>query len=82
MTTILIIYCAGVLINAFAAASVWDDLKEERKLEKVKMTTLLLFVLASVLTWAYAIIYLISAIVKALIKKPKSDENLKDETKP
>lgn len=81
MTTILIIYCAGVLINAFAAASVWDDLKEERKLEKVKMTTLLLFVLASVLTWAYATIYLVCAIVKALIKRkqPKSDE---DETKP
>ena len=81
MTTILIIYCAGVLINAFAAASVWDDLKEERKLEKVKMTTLLLFVLASVLTWAYAIIYLVCTIVKALIKRkqPKSDE---DETKP
>ena len=39
------------------------------------MTTLLLFVLASVLTWAYAIIYLICAIVKALIKKPKSGEN-------
>lgn len=81
MTTILIIYCAGVLINAFAAASVWDDLKEERKLEKVKMTTLLLFVLASVLTWAYATIYLVCAIVKDLIKRkqPKSDE---DETKP
>lgn len=81
MTTILIIYCAGVLINAFAAASVWDDLKDERKLEKVMMTTLLLFVLASVLTWAYATIYLVCAIVKDLIKRkqPKSDE---DETKP
>ena len=28
-TTILIIYAVGVLINAFAAASIYDDLKED-----------------------------------------------------
>lgn len=57
ITTFLIIYAVGVLINAFVAASIWDDLMEERQLEKVRLAVLLFFVLASLATWLYAFIY-------------------------
>ena len=63
MTTILIIYAVGVLINAFAAASIYDDLA--------------FFVLASFATWLYMIGYLLVKLIKSLFKQ-KSDGNQKE----
>ena len=75
MTTILIIYAVGVLINTFAAASIYDDLKEDSQLVRVRMVALAFFVLASFATWIYMIGYLLVKLIKSLFKhKPKSDE--------
>ena len=73
-TTILIIYAVGVLINAFAAASVYDDLKDDRQLVRVRMAVLVFFVLASFATWLYMTGYLLVKLIKSLCKrKPESD---------
>lgn len=76
-TTILIIYAVGVLINAFAAASIYDDLKEDSQLVRVRMVAIAFFVLASFATWLYMIGYLLVKLIKSLFK-PKSDGNQKE----
>ena len=77
MTTILIIYAVGVLINAFAAASIYDDLKEDSQLVRVRMVVLAFFVLASFATWLYMIGYLLVKFIISLFKT-KSDGNQKE----
>ncbi len=73
-TTFLIIYAVGVLINAFVATSIWDDLMEEQQLERIRMTVLLFFVLASFAIWLYAIAYLLVYLIKRIFtRKPKTD---------
>ena len=74
-TTFLIIYAVGVLINAFVAASIWDDLMEERQLEKVRLAVLLFFVLASLATWLYAFVYLLVSFMKRLFKRKSEEED-------
>lgn len=75
ITTFLIIYAVGVLINAFVAASIWDDLMEERQLEKVRLAVLLFFVLASLATWLYAFVYLLVSFMKRLFKRKSEEED-------
>lgn len=77
ITTFLIIYAVGVLINAFVAASIWDDLMEERQLEKVRLAVLLFFVLASFATWIYATIYVVFSWIKSFIIRKKEVKPLK-----
>lgn len=76
-TIFLIIYAAGVIINAFVAASIWGDLVEDRQLEKVRMTVIMFFVLASLATWLYAFVYLLVSFMKRLFKRKleKEDES-------
>lgn len=74
-TIFLIIYVAGVIINAFVAASIWDDLVEDRQLEKVRMAVLLFFVLASFATWLYAFVYLLVSFMKRLFKRKSEEED-------
>ena len=74
ITTILIIYAVGVLINAFVAASIWDDLKEARQLVKVRLTVLLFFVLASFATWIYGCIYFLVSLIKSLFARKKKTD--------
>lgn len=73
-TTFLIIYAVGVLINAFVAASIWDDLMEERQLEKVRLAVLLFFVLASFATWIYGCIYFLVSLIKSLFTRKKKTD--------
>ena len=73
-TTFLIIYAVGVLINAFVAASIWDDLMEERQLEKVRLAVLLFFVLASFATWIYGCIYFLVTLIKSLFTRKKKTD--------
>lgn len=75
ITTFLIIYAVGVLINAIVAASIWDDLMEERQLEKVRMAVLLFFVLASLATWLYAFVYLLVSFMKRLFIRKSEEED-------
>ena len=75
ITTFLIIYAVGVLINAFVAAFIWDDLMEERQLEKVRLAVLLFFVLASLATWLYAFVYLLVSFMKRLFKRKSEEED-------
>lgn len=77
ITTFLIIYAVGVLINAFVAASIWDDLMEERQLEKARLAVLLFFVLASFATWIYATIYVVFSWIKSFIIRKKEVKPLK-----
>ncbi len=77
ITTFLIIYAVGVLINAFVAASIWDDLMEERQLEKVRLAVLLFLVLASFATWIYATIYVVFSRIKSFIIRKKEVKPLK-----
>lgn len=77
-TKIIIIYVVGVVINALVAASIWDDLTEERKLVKVRLTVLLFFVLASFVTWAYAFVcFLVSFFKRLFGRKPEDKEEVK-----
>ena len=76
-TIFLIIYVAGILINAFVAASIWDDLVEDRQLEKVSMVVILFFVLASFATWLYAFVYLLVSFIKRLFKRKPEEEDEK-----
>lgn len=75
ITTFLIIYAVGVLVNAFVAASIWDDLMEERQLEMVRLAVLLFFVLASLATWLYAFVYLLVSFMKRLFKRKSEEED-------
>lgn len=75
ITTFLIIYAVGVLVNAFVAASIWDDLMEDRQLEKVRLAVLLFFVLASLATWLYAFVYLLVSFMKRLFKRKSEEED-------
>lgn len=77
ITTFLIIYAVGVLINAFVAASILDDLMEERQLEKARLAVLLFFVLASFATWIYATIYVVFSWIKSFIIRKKEVKPLK-----
>ena len=74
-TIFLIIYAVGVLINAFVAASIWDDLKDDKVLERVRLAILLFFVLASVGTWVYVIIYTAARFIKSLHAGKKKKGN-------
>lgn len=74
IATFLIIYAVGVLINAFVAASIWDDLMEERQLEKVRLAVLLFFVLASFATWIYGCIYFLVSLIKSLFTRKKKTD--------
>jgi hypothetical protein len=74
LTIFILIYAVGVLINAFVAASIWDDLVEDRQLEKVRMTVLLFFVLASFVTWIYGCVYFLVTLFKSLFTRKKKTD--------
>jgi hypothetical protein len=79
MTVFLIIYAIGIFINAIVAASIYDDLTEDHQLERVRLVAITFFVLASVFTWAYMLLYLVVKIIINLFKrKPKSDGDKND----
>lgn len=74
MTTIfLIIYIVGVVLNALAAASIWDDLKDEGRLANVRLAVVMFFVLASFGTWVYMIVYLLVKVIKGVFKSQNTD---------
>lgn len=75
ITVFIIIYVVGIILNALAAASIWDDLMEERQLEKVRMTVIMFFVLASLATWLYAFVYLLVSFMKRLFKRKSEEED-------
>ena len=72
-TTILIIYAVGVIINALAAASIYDDLKQDGQLLRVRLVALVFFVLASFGTWLYMIGYLLVKLFKSIFKGESKD---------
>lgn len=74
----LIVYGVGVVVNAIGAASIWDDLMEEGRLVKIRMAVVVFFVAASVATWVYMILYLLSSVVKTAFKKRKDNEEDND----
>lgn len=78
ITVFIIIYVVGIILNALAAASIWDDLMEERQLEKVRLAVLLFFVLASFGTWVYMIAYLLAKVIKGVFKPKKTDGDEND----
>ena len=75
MKIIIIIYVLGVVINALVAAAIWDDLKDDKVLERVRLAILLFFVLASVGTGVYAIIYTAARLIKSLHDGKKKKGN-------
>ena len=78
MTTLIIIYAVGVLINALVAASIYDDLKEDKVLEKVRLAALVFFVIASFATWVYAFVcFLVSFFKRLFGRKPEDKEEVK-----
>ena len=72
-TTILIIYAVGVIINALAAASIYDDLKQDGQLLRVRLVALVFFVLASFATWLYMIGYLLVKLFKSIFNRESKD---------
>lgn len=77
-TIILIIYFVGIIINALAAASIWDDLKDDGRLVNVRMAVVMFFVLASFGTWVYMIAYLLAKVIKGVLKSKKTDGDEND----
>lgn len=69
MTILLWIWAFGAVINALIMANIWDDLKSEGRLDRVRMTAVVFFIAASVLTWVYAIGYLIVTLLRSLFKR-------------
>lgn len=55
MTIFLIIYMAGVLFNAIIARLIWSELKSEDVLERTRNAVVVLFVLASFVTWLFVL---------------------------
>lgn len=78
-TTFLIIYAVGVIINALAAASIRDDLKDDGRLVNVRMAVVMFFVLASFGTWVYMIAYLLAKVIKGVFKPKKTDGGENDD---
>lgn len=78
MTTILIIYAVGVIINALAAASIWDDLKGEGRLVNVRLAVVMFFVLASFGTWVYMIAFFLVKVIKEVFKSQKTNGGKND----
>lgn len=75
MTTFLIIYVVGIIINAFAAASIRDDLAEDKVLERIRFAVLLFFILLSFGTWVYFICYFIVQAFKKLFTTKRKEES-------
>ena len=69
MTILLWIWAFGAVINALVMANIWDDLKSEGRLDRVRMTAVVFFIAASVLTWVYAIGSLIVTLLRSLFKR-------------
>lgn len=59
MSTLLIVYLTGVVINAVLAVIIWRDLTAEKLLVKVKTFILALSVLLSFVTWIYVLLHII-----------------------
>lgn len=78
MTTILIIYAVGVIINALAAASIWDDLKGEGRLVNVRLAVVMFFVLASFGTWVYMIAFFLVKVINDVFKSQKTNGGKND----
>lgn len=74
----LIVYGVGVVVNAIGAAAIWDDLMEKGRLVKIRMVVVVFFVAASVATWVYMILYLLTSVVKTAFKKRKDNEEDND----
>ncbi len=55
----LLIYIVGVIINAVVVVSVWADLKSDEKLMGVRAKVVTFFVLMSIVTWLYSLLYII-----------------------
>lgn len=61
---LLIIYAAGVVINALLAASVWDRLSAEGRLVSVRKAVLVFFIFFSFGTWIYMLITFFRSLFK------------------
>lgn len=61
---LLIIYAAGVIINALLAASVWDRLSAEGRLVGVRKAVLVFFIFFSFGTWIYLLITFFRSLFK------------------
>lgn len=61
---LLIIYAAGVVINALLAASVWDRLSAEGRLVGVRKAVLVFFIFFSFGTWIYLLISFFRSLFK------------------
>ena len=78
ITVLIIIYVVGIILNALAAASIWDDLKDDGRLVNVRMAVVMFFVLASFGTWVYMIAYLLAKVIKGVFKPKKTDGDEND----
>lgn len=64
MKDIIIIYAAGVLLNAFFLACVWAGLRSEGRLGRVRTATVISFTLLSFGTWVFAVCYLVLSLLR------------------
>lgn len=77
MSTLLIVYLTGVVINAVLAVIIWRDLTAEKLLVKVKTFILALSVLLSFVTWIYVLLHIILSMrVHIEIKKHKNESDI------
>lgn len=79
ITVLIIIYVVGIILNALAAASIWDDLKDDGRLVNVRMAVVMFFVIASFGTWVYMIAYLLAKVIKGVFKPKKTDGGENDD---
>lgn len=80
MNTLILIYTLGVAVNALLGVAIVYDLRKEGSLSDVRMTLLVLAVLASFVTWAYVILYLTCSFVISLFKHKGKENGSEDDT--
>lgn len=77
MSTLLIVYLTGVVINAVLAVIIWRDLTAEKLLVKVKTFILALSVLLSFVTWIYVLLHIILSMrVHIEIKRQRNESDI------
>lgn len=77
MSTLLIVYLTGVVINAVLAVIIWRDLTAEKLLVKVKTFILAVSVLLSFVTWIYVLLHIILSMrVHIEIKRQRNESDI------
>lgn len=64
ITIIFYVWVVGMALNAIVLASIYDDLRREGRIDKVRFTKIAIAVVGSVLTWFFSICFLLWSLIR------------------